>query len=100
MKKIRNLSDLDRQIREYKQKEQKEKEVLKEGVSKAKSASEQIELAFYIGKIATEVFRTWNKPKGNSSSRCKNVIISILMITGIQLAQRYLNDSFNKSKED
>lgn len=100
MKKIQNLNDLDQRIHELREKERQNNKVIKDGVSQARHTSEQFELAFYIGKIATQIFRSWNKPNDDSTARWKNIIISILMITGIHFAQRYLNDSTKKASED
>lgn len=98
--KIRNLRQLDARIYELQQQERREGQVFKEHVSVARHAYSNIELAFYIGKIAVEVFKIWRKPNLSKKSRWKDLIIGILMIAGIYLAQQYLDKLFSQPDED
>lgn len=98
-KKIRNLKELDQHIQILKRVEQADKRVLKEGVSQVRNTSHKMELAFYLGKVATEIFRTWRKGGGSKSNRWRNVIISSAIILGIYLAQNYLDNSLRDKEE-
>jgi len=98
--KIRNLKQLNARIHELQQQERREEQVFKEHVSVVRQTSSNIELAFYIGKIAVEVFKIWRKPNLSKKSRWKDLIIGILMIAGIYLAQQYLDKLFSHQDED
>ena len=100
MTKIRSLKELNARIHELEQEEQREKNELKKEVSTLRHTSSNIEFAFYIGKIAAEIFKIWRKPAPSNKSRWKNIIFSILMIVGIHLAQQYLDQLFSDSEDD
>lgn len=100
MMKIRNLKQLNARIHELEEEEQREKQTLKENASTVRHTSSNIELAFYIGKIAAEVFKIWRKPNQSKKSRWRNIIISIVMIAGIHLAQQYLDKLFTQTDEE
>ena len=98
MKKLRNLKELDQRIQALKEEETKDKELLSTGISKARKATEQIELAFYIGRIASDIFKAWKKPGSKSKGPWKNIIISLVIIAAIHFAQEYLEK--NHQDED
>lgn len=100
MRKIRSLKEINQRIHQLEIEERSERQVLKESTPSVRQTSSNIELAFYIGKIAAEVFKIWRKPNQSKKSRWKNIIISIVMIVGIQLAQQYLDKRFNPSDKD
>ncbi len=96
MKKIRNLRELDQRIRLLEEVEKKDKEIIKDGVSKTRRTTEYIDLAFYVGRLASVIFRNWNKPSEEKSTKWKGLLINILIIAGIHLAQQFLERSKNK----
>jgi hypothetical protein len=87
---IRNLKDLDRRIHELELQEKIKKQD-SPGQFNNIGVTNQMEWAVYIGRVAAEVFKAWRQPVHSGSKRWKNVLLSILLMIGIQVAQRYLD---------